>query len=85
MKTQTQQVRAWLWPDHVISKRASGLLREEHNVVVNSHAELLEALRGLFENCAMIHSQWGDGSNAKQADAAIAFARAAIATAEGAK
>jgi hypothetical protein len=34
----------WLWPDHVISKRESGELREQHNATVNSHAELLALL-----------------------------------------
>lgn len=37
------------------------------------------ALWGLFEHCAMIHKVWGDGSNQKQADAAIAAGRAALA------
>ena len=35
---------AWLWPDHIISRKQSYFLREEHNALVNSHAELLEAL-----------------------------------------
>lgn len=33
----------WLWPDHVIGKRESRRLREEHNAVVNSHDDLLAA------------------------------------------
>ncbi|MDX9972247.1 MAG: hypothetical protein RBU21_04550 [FCB group bacterium] len=45
--------------------------------------ELLDALKGLFEHCAMIHRVWGDGSNQKEADAAIAAGKAAIAKAEG--
>lgn len=45
--------------------------------------ELLEALNGLFEQCSMIHKQWGDGDNTRAADAAIAAGRAAIARAEG--
>ena len=45
--------------------------------------ELLEALRGLFEHCAMVHNQWGDNSNQKEADNAIKAARAAISKAEG--
>ncbi len=36
--------RCWLWPNHVISKRDSGPLREEHNALVNSHDALLYAL-----------------------------------------
>ena len=45
--------------------------------------ELLEALKGLFEHCAMVHNQWGDNSNQKEADNAIKAARAAISKAEG--
>jgi hypothetical protein len=45
--------------------------------------ELLAALAGLFEHCAMIHKHWGDGDNQQQADAAIDAALAAIAKAEG--
>jgi hypothetical protein len=36
--------QCWLWPDRVIGKRESRLLREEHNRVVNFNAELLAAL-----------------------------------------
>jgi hypothetical protein len=43
--------------------------------------ELLEALQGLFAQCAMVHRYWGDNGNAKQADDAIKAARAAIAKA----
>lgn len=39
------KAQSWLWPDHIIGKRESRKLREEHNAVVNSHAELLEALK----------------------------------------
>jgi hypothetical protein len=41
--------------------------------------ELIAALRGLFEHCAMVHKHWGDGDNTRQADAAVASARAALA------
>jgi hypothetical protein len=40
--------------------------------------DLLAALNGLFEHCAMVHKHWGEGSNTREADAAIAFARTAI-------
>lgn len=33
---------SWLWPDRIIRKRESRRLRDEHNALVNSHAELLE-------------------------------------------
>lgn len=45
--------------------------------------DLLDALERLFENCAMVHNRWGDNCNQKEADAAIATARAAIAKAKG--
>jgi hypothetical protein len=45
--------------------------------------DLLAALESLFEHCAMIHNQWGDKSNARQADESIAAARAAIKKAKG--
>ena len=46
-------------------------------------SDMLEALKGLFEHCAMVHKHWGDGDNTKQADAAIKAGEAAIRTAEG--
>lgn len=49
--------------------------------LIERNAELVVALNGLFEHCAMPHKHWGEGSNAKQADAAIAYARAALAKA----
>lgn len=45
---------------------------------VNSHEALVEALKGLFEHCAMVHKHWGEGSNAREADAAIETARKLI-------
>jgi hypothetical protein len=43
--------------------------------------ELLAALSDLFKHCAMVHRHWGEGSNQKESDAAIAAARAALAKA----
>lgn len=67
----------WLWPDHAITKAESRNLREEHNALANSHAELLAACRALV-----------DGAGEKDAtaffmrhDRAVQFARAAIAKA----
>lgn len=37
--------KCWLWPDRTIGKRESRQLREEHNKIVNQHAELLEAVK----------------------------------------
>lgn len=44
--------------------------------------EMLAALKGLFEHCAMIQRHWGDGSNSRESSAAIAAAEAVIAKAE---
>lgn len=41
----TARFSAFLWPDHVIGKRESQRIREEHNALYNSHAELLAALQ----------------------------------------
>jgi hypothetical protein len=35
--------KSWLWPDRAIGQKEARQLREEHNAVVNSHTELLEA------------------------------------------
>jgi hypothetical protein len=54
------QNTSWLWPDRVIGKRESRLLREEHNALINklqdaelalkdtedANRELLRALKG---------------------------------------
>ena len=39
---------------------------------------LRDALRGIFEHCVMIHKQWGEGCNSKQAGEAIAAGRALL-------
>ncbi len=41
---------SWLWPDHVIGKRESRRLREEHNETVNAGAGLADALREVAES-----------------------------------
>lgn len=72
---------AFHWPDHVIGKRESRRIRDEHNALYNSHAELAAALADLFEQCAMMHKYWGEGNNTVAADAAQDRARAALAKA----
>jgi hypothetical protein len=60
--------------------------REFAQLIVNavgSHADLLAALDALFEHCAMVHKYWGECSNVREADAAIAAARAALTKARG--
>ena len=53
------------------------------DALIAAAPDLLAALEGLFEQCAMVHKKWGDGANGKEADAAQAAARAAIAKAKG--
>ena len=73
---------AWLWPDHVIGKRESRVLREEHNAVYNSHAELLEALRGVcatyrtFRNVDRGGLEWTSTDDAALEQAFAAIERA---------
>ena len=38
----------WHWPDHVIGKRESHRLREEHNELANSHANLASSLSAML-------------------------------------
>lgn len=45
---------------------------------VNLHDDMVAALEALFKHCAMIHKHWGDGSNQKEADAAIKAATAIL-------
>jgi hypothetical protein len=54
--------------------------QREHAALIASAPELLAALNGLFEHCAMIakYGGGGEGDNTKQADAALKAARAAI-------
>jgi len=45
--------------------------------------KLFEALKALYENCAMVHKRWGINCNQHEADAAIAAGLAAIQEVEG--
>lgn len=48
---------------------------------LKDRVEKLEAaLQALFDNCAMPHKHWGEGSNQKEADAAITTARELLET-----
>lgn len=76
----TQAAQSWLWPDRNIGKRESRQLREEHNRTVNSHADLLAALR---EVAAML----ADHPDAQRGNSKVHYlmhaTSAAIAKAEG--
>jgi len=50
---------------------------------VNAHDALVEALESLFKHCAMVHNAWGDGDNTREANDAVAKARAALKLAKG--
>lgn len=82
---------AYIWTDRPypggvcvakVKEELMGELKPNAHLIAAA-PDLLEALTGLFEHCAMIHKQWGDGDNTREADAAIKTARAAIAKAEG--
>jgi 3-mercaptopyruvate sulfurtransferase SseA len=42
---------AWLWPDHVIGKRESRRLRDEHNGAVNACAEMVDLCKRAATLC----------------------------------
>ena len=46
--------------------------------MANREGQLLRALKGLFEHCAMVHKHWGDNSNQKEASEAITYAEAVM-------
>jgi hypothetical protein len=50
---------------------------------VNTLPEVADALSNLFTHCVMIHRQWGENSNEKDADAAINACKAVLAKLEG--
>ena len=52
--------RCWLWPDRVIGKKESRVLREEHNALCNSHAELVKALDQLQASATWAGQMIGD-------------------------
>lgn len=44
----TEKSKFWHWPDHVIGKRESRRLRDEHNDIANHNAELTDILRDVL-------------------------------------
>lgn len=77
----------WLWPDRTIGKRESRVLREEHNKLANSHAELLAALELALSRAESDLRMWSvkhEGSVEHQSLTTAADKyRAAIAKAKG--
>lgn len=78
----TDRLRSWAQNEEMVNQ-----FYTQHGKDCNTAADvltdLLAALEGLFEHCAMIHKHWGNGSNAQEADAAQQYARAAISRAKG--
>jgi len=70
---------------HWAGKAYIGEVMEEHSALVVAAPEMLKALKDLYEHCTMVHKHWGDGSNQKEADSAIAAGLAVIEKAEGGK
>jgi hypothetical protein len=74
---------AFHWPDREIGKRESRLIRDEHNALYNSHAELLVAISALAE----AYFPWAGAVAKTQGESSLAAhvrnARAAIAKANG--
>lgn len=62
---------------------SDGIRRVEDAHLIAAAPDLLEAVRALFAECAMVHKHWGENCNQKAASAAIESAKAAIAKAEG--
>lgn len=80
--------KAFLWPDHVIGKRESRQIREEHNALYNSHAELLAACleaRGYVESFARSMKERGFEAMAQNGEACLSSMNRAVEKAEGKK
>lgn len=56
---------------------------DNNAVLIAAAPDMYEALKALYEHCAMVHNAWGDGCNQKESDAAIKAGKAAMRKAEG--
>ena len=67
----------WHWPDHVIGKRESRRLREEHNALANSHSELVAVLSQLLNSGELMDDKvLTDSTSALCGDGWLALAKA---------
>jgi hypothetical protein len=55
----------------------------ERDKLKKQNTELLDTMKALFKNCAMINNKWGEGSNQKESDVAIKAGKALILEATG--
>lgn len=74
--------KPWLWPDHVIGKRESRRLREEHNAAVNILDPMREALK---EAEWHLRSAWESFSAICETDGSTDRIKARDRSAEGLK
>ena len=72
-----------LYPICQVNRKWEDEEDEANARLIAAAPELLQAIKDLFRECAMVHKSWGDGANTKEADAAIKRAKDAIAKATG--
>ena len=65
--------------DSIAYHGADWPMREADAQLIADAPAMLSTLAGLLEHCAMVHRQWGDGSNKAEADAHIERARQLVA------
>jgi len=70
-----------LYPICQVNRKWEDEEDEANARLIAAAPELLQAIKDLFRECAMVHKSWGDGDNTKEADAAIKRAKDAIAKA----
>ncbi len=80
--TSTETPGDAAWRLAISERDAARAAHEETAVELRTIREqrdaALAAIRGLFEQCSMMHKRWGEGANLKESDAAIATALALV-------